>query len=47
MLSPEQKIKLIIYYKKKKKITSEILIKNYPNTITTVLKKSSVVYEYK
>jgi hypothetical protein len=43
--TPEQKINLVIYYKTRK--TSELVVKNNLNTISTELKKSSVMYEYK
>jgi hypothetical protein len=42
--TPEQDIKLVIYYKTRK--TSELVVRNNPIVTTTDLKKSSVVYEY-
>jgi PHD/YefM family antitoxin component YafN of YafNO toxin-antitoxin module len=42
--TPQQLVKLVIYYKNKK--TSEVVIKNSPIKRTTDLKQSSVVYEY-
>jgi hypothetical protein len=42
--TPQQPVKLLIYYKNKK--TSELVIRNNPIKRTTDLKQSSVVYEY-
>jgi hypothetical protein len=39
--TPQQPVKLLIYYKNKK--TSELVIKNNPTKRTTDLKQSSVV----